>query len=110
MTGTYSSSPRLYDGDKSVNDALGRLAWFEQPDDPYGLWTRHDISRRIRGMFDQFVPMDMDSDGDMDFISTRGNSYPFDGVFWLEQVRSQEPLPRFTPQRDSESREMGLPD
>lgn len=60
-------------------------------------WVRHDISRRLRGMFDQFVPIDLDGDGDMDFASTRGNSYPYDGVFWLEQVRTEEPTNRFTP-------------
>ena len=110
MTGTYSGSPRTFDGDKTVSDALGRLAWFEHPGDPYGDWIRHDISRRIRGMFDQFVAADADHDGDIDFFSTRGNSFPYDGVFWLEQIRTAEPLPRFTPQRAGESREMGLPD
>lgn len=110
MTGTYSSSPRDHDGeDKTVNDNLGRLAWFEHPGDPKGKWIRHDISRRIRGMFDQFVPIDLDKDGDIDFASTRGNSHPYDGVFWLEQVRTKEPVKRFTPAREKESREMGLP-
>lgn len=111
MTGTYSGSPRDHDGeDKTVNDRLGRLAWFEHPGDPSGVWIRHDISRRIRGMFDKFIPIDLDADGDMDFVSTRGNSNPFDGVFWLEQVRTDKPVARFTPARASESREMGLPD
>ena len=110
MTGTYSSSPRDHDGkDKTVNNNLGRLAWFENPGDLSGEWIRHDISRRIRGMFDKFVPLDLDNDGDIDFVSTRGNSYPYDGVFWLEQVRTDEPVVRFTPARKSESREMGLP-
>ncbi|MFC2112843.1 FG-GAP repeat domain-containing protein [Bacteroidota bacterium] len=110
MTGGYSSSPRKRDGDKTVNDALGRLAWFEHPGNAYDPWIRHDVSRRIRAMFDQFVPLDLDEDGDIDFVTTRGNSYPYDGVLWLEQVRSEEPLKRFIPARDSESREMGLPD
>jgi hypothetical protein len=110
MTGTYSAGPRDHDGkDKTVNDNMGRLAWYEHPGDPYGDWIRHDISRRIRGMFDKFVPIDLDKDGDIDFVSTRGNSYPFDGVFWLEQVRTKEPVRRFTPARIEESREMGLP-
>lgn len=110
MTGTYSSSPRDHDGeDKTVNDRLGRLAWFEHPEDPAANWIRHDISRRIRGMFDQFVPIDLDNDGDVDFVSTRGNSYPYDGVFWLEQVRTQDKTPRFVPARKSESQEVGLP-
>lgn len=111
MTGSYSSSPRDHDGEnKTVNDSLGRIAWFENPGDPKGDWIRHDISRRIRGMFDQFVPIDLDHDGDLDFVSTRGNSHPYDGVFWLEQVRTTKPVPRFTPARKNESREVGLPD
>jgi len=60
-------------------------------------------------MFDQFVSIDLDKDGDIDFASTRGNSYPYDGVFWLEQVRTKEPTNRFIPARKEESREMGLP-
>lgn len=110
MTGTYSGSPRDYDGeDKTVNDSLGRLAWFEQPENPKGPWTQHVISRRIRGMFDKFAAFDPDNDGDIDFVSTRGNSHPYDGVFWLEQVRTKEPAKRFTPARKEDSREMGLP-
>ncbi len=110
MTGTYSGSPRDQDGaDKTVNDNLGRLAWFEHPEDPTGEWIHHDISRRIRGMFDKFIPMDLDKDGDVDFVSTRGNSYPYDGVFWMEQVRTSHPTKRFKPARASESREVGLP-
>lgn len=110
MIGTYSGGPRDKDGeDKTVNDNMGRIVWFEHPGDPAGKWIRHDISRRIRGMFDQFVPIDLDKDGDIDFASTRGNSYPYDGVFWLEQVRTDEPTRRFTPARKEESREMGLP-
>ena len=110
MTGTYSSSSRTEDSKNTVNDVLGRLAWFENPGDAYDSWIRHDFSRRIRGMFDKFIPMDMDMDGDIDFVTTRGNSYPYDGVLWLEQVRSKEPLARFIPARDSDSREMGLPE
>ena len=110
MTGTYSSSPRNKDGKKTVDDVLGRLAWFEHPLDVTDDWIRHDISRRIRGMFDKFIPIDLDKDGDMDFVTTRGNSYPYDGVLWLEQVHSVQPVARFTPARKSESREMGLPE
>lgn len=110
MIGTYSGGPRDKDGaDKTVNDNIGRIVWFEHSGDPAGQWIPHDISRRIRGMFDQFVPIDLDKDGDIDFASTRGNSYPYDGVFWLEQVRTKEPTKRFTPARKEESREMGLP-
>jgi hypothetical protein len=51
----------------------------------------------------------MDGDGDVDFVGTRGNSYPYDGVFWLEQVRSSAPVQRFTKARALDSVEMGLP-
>jgi hypothetical protein len=109
MTGTYSGSPRNVDGDKTVDDVLGRIAWFKNPGNMNHSWIRNDISRRIRGMFDKFVPIDLDKDGDMDFVTTRGNSYPYDGVLWLEQVRSPKPMARFVPARNAESREMGLP-
>ena len=91
---------------------LGRLAWFENPGADYkpGVdWTRHEVSRRKRGMFDKFIARDLDGDGDMDLLSTRGNSAPYDGVFWLEQVRTSAPAPRFTPAREQESEEVGLP-
>ncbi|HVQ63830.1 MAG TPA: VCBS repeat-containing protein, partial [Terriglobia bacterium] len=72
-------------------------------------WTRYDISRRRRGMFDQFVPLDMDGDGDKDFVSTRGNSSIYDGVFWLEQVRTANASPSFTQARRQDSPEVPLP-
>jgi hypothetical protein len=60
-------------------------------------------------MFDTFVPRDLDGDGDMDFVGTRGNSAPYDGVFWLEQVRTEAPRPAFKRARDEDSAEMALP-
>jgi hypothetical protein len=75
----------------------------------YEEWQRHDISRRKRGMFDKFMARDLDGDGDMDFLGTRGNSYPYDGVFWLEQVRSVSPRAAFERAREQESDEMPLP-
>ncbi|NNC70358.1 MAG: VCBS repeat-containing protein, partial [Flavobacteriaceae bacterium] len=87
-----------------------RLAWFEHPDNPYQPWIRHDISRRKRGMFDKFIPLDLDDDGDIDFLSTRGNSLPYDGVFWLEQIRTKEPVKSFVQARKDDSKEMGLSD
>ncbi len=110
MTGSYSRGERQADGKVDVNDSLGRIAWFENPGKENEAWTRHDVSRRARGMFDKFIAYDMDNDGDMDFISTRGNSAPYDGVFWLEQVRSSEPAQNFSPARRNESREMPLPE
>jgi hypothetical protein len=109
MTGGYSLVSRLEDGVADIDDSLGRLAWFENRGG--GLdWTRHDFSRRERGMYDKFLPADIDGDGDVDFYSTRGNSGPYDGVFWLEQVRTAEPVPAFAPARAEDSPELPLPD
>ena len=61
-------------------------------------------------MFDKFLSRDMDGDGDIDFVATRGNSVPYDGVFWLEQVRNAEPVPSFSRGREFDSEEMPLPE
>ncbi len=111
FSGAYSGDPRDNDiVDPAPDHRAGRLSWFEQGDDPAGDWVRHDVSRRIRGMFDKFIARDMDGDGDVDFVGTRGNSIPYDGVFWLEQVRSDEPLPAFDQARETESRQLPLPE
>ena len=109
MAGSYSRGPRTGDGDVGRNDALGRIGWFENPGDATQAWVRHDVSRRKRGMFDKFIARDLDGDGDLDFVGTRGNSHPYDGVFWIEQVRTAAPAASFTRARDSESDEMPLP-
>ena len=67
------------------------------------------ISRRKRGMYDKFIARDLDADGDTDFVGTRGNSAPYDGVYWLEQVRSSTPRPAFERARTEDSPEMPLP-
>lgn len=109
MTGGYSLGSRVEDNVAQVTDALGRLAWWENTGAASVEFIRHDFSRRERGMFDKFVPIDIDADGDIDFVSTRGNSGPYDGVFWLEQVRSTDPLPRFQQARVVDSPEYPLP-
>ena len=108
LTGGYSRGPRDRDGDPPLTTSLGRLAWFENPGSEQ-VWVRHDISRRYRGMFDAFVARDMDGDGDVDFVGTRGNSYPYDGVFWLEQRRTERPVQSFTRARQADSAEVALP-
>jgi len=45
----------------------------------------------------------------MDFLATRGNSAPFDGVIWLEQKRTSTPQAAFEAARSEESDEMPLP-
>ena len=110
LSGSYSKGTRTGDdGKMTVNDPLGRIGWFENPGDAKTSWTRHDISRRKRGMFDKFIARDIDKDGDIDFVGTRGNSAPYDGVYWLEQVRSKIAGPSFVPARNGESPEMSLP-
>jgi hypothetical protein len=113
MTGGYSgasnaASSRTADGVANLNASLGRLAWFENRGNGFD-WQRHDFSRRERGMFDKFVAYDVDRDGDIDFLSTRGNSGEYDGVFWLEQLRTDEPAENFRPARVVDSPELPLP-
>jgi hypothetical protein len=109
MTGGYSGGARNADAGANLNTPAGRLAWYENTGRAATPWVRHDISRRQRGMFDKFVARDMDGDGDIDFVTTRGNSSTFDGVFWLEQVRSRTPVPAFTRARPEDSPELALP-
>ncbi len=109
MAGGYSRGSRTSEEDVTVDDALGRIGWFENPGDAISTWTRHDISRRKRGMYDKFIARDVDQDGDLDFLTTRGNSAPFDGVIWLEQVRTSEPVAAFQAARANDSEEMPLP-
>ena len=109
MTGGYSGGARNADLQVTPEAVSGRLAWYQNPGKASGAWIRHDISRRRRGMFDKFVPLDLDRDGDMDFVSTRGNSDPYDGVFWIEQVRTAAPAPAFKQAREQDSPEVPLP-
>jgi len=111
FSGGYSRGPRDNDGpDTGVDDPLSRISWFENPGvNQETQWQRHDISRRKRGMYDQWRARDMDDDGDLDMVGTRGNSFPFDGVIWLEQVRSRDAQPAFKQSREVESEQMPLP-
>jgi hypothetical protein len=111
FSGGYSRGPRDEDGpDTGVDDPLSRISWFENPGvNQETQWQRHDISRRKRGMYDQWRARDMDDDGDLDMVGTRGNSFPFDGVIWLEQVRSRDAQPVFKQSREVDSEQMPLP-
>ena len=111
LKGGYSGDSRTQDDPRVTrNSSVARIAWFENPGDTSKQWTRHDVSRRIRGMYDQYISYDMDDDGDIDLIATRGNSGEYDGVFWLEQRRSKTPIPVFTPAREHDSLQLPLPD
>ena len=110
LTGGYSQDPRDHDVENPglMHRGAG-LWWLEQPENVNATWIRHNISRRSRGMFDILEPMDMNKDGLMDFVGTRGNSSEFDGVFWLEQRRTPNPEKVFSQARASESEQLALP-
>ena len=111
LIGSYSRGPRDMDGPEITrNHPVARMAWFQNPGPATEAWLRHDITRRKRGMYDQLILLDMDGDGDLDFTGTRGNSARFDGVFWLEQVRTRDPVAAFQPARQPESQELPLPE
>lgn len=110
LRGAYTDASREEDSPQvTAASSVGRITWFENPGTPSANWERHDVSRRVRGMYDAFVPVDMDHDGDIDWVATRGNSGIYDGVFWLEQVRTREPKPAFTAGRSEDSRALPLP-
>lgn len=110
LTGGYSQDPRDFDlAEIGVLHRGGCIMWFEQPENPNQPWVRHEISRRVRGMYDAFVPLDLNSDGLMDFIGTRGNSGEYDGVFWLEQRRTRKPQQVFTGARETDSKQIPPP-
>ncbi|MBW2464824.1 MAG: VCBS repeat-containing protein, partial [Deltaproteobacteria bacterium] len=114
FAGGYSWEPWDHEPENPApEDVSGRLAWFEAPSDPTEPWTRHDVSRRRRGMFDLFQVVDLSNggagDGLPDILTTRGNSGHYDGVIWLEQVRTAAPGPTFTAARSKDSPELPLP-
>lgn len=110
LKGGYSGAARAFDDPNvSAADSVARLAWFANPGDARKPWQRHDISRRVRGMFDEFGFHDVNGDGAVDIIGTRGNSGAYDGVFWLEQRRAPAPLPALTAARKAESAGLPLP-
>jgi hypothetical protein len=109
FVGGYSKGLRTEDGAYALGDPMGRLALDLGLDGGGLTWRREEVSRRVRGMFDDFVARDVDGDGDLDLVGTRGNSGTYDGLFWLEQRRSSGPARRFTAARASESASVPLP-
>ena len=107
FVGSYSRGSRDKDDESNENQALGSVAWFENTDTG---WKKNNVLRRKRGMYDKWIPIDIDQDGDIDFVGTRGNSAPFDGVIWLEQIRSTDLLPTFKQARDKDSKSIPFVD
>ena len=100
FSGSYSLGSRDKDDIDSTNRSFGSVVWFENKTK---VWQRNNILRRKRGMYDKWIPLDLDQDSDIDFIGTRGNSMPFDGVIWLEQLREQDSNRVFQQARDKDS-------
>ena len=102
FSGSYSMGSRDKDDVNNLNNAFGSVVWFENKNNS---WKKNNILRRKRGMYDKWIPLDLDGDSDIDFIGTRGNSQPYDGVFWLEQIRFEDTNMVFKAARsiDSES-------
>ena len=100
FSGSYSLGSRDKDDIDSTNRSFGSVVWFENKTK---VWQRNNILRRKRGMYDKWIPLDLDQDSDIDFIGTRGNSMPFDGVIWLEQLREQDSRTVFQQARDIDS-------
>ena len=102
FSGSYSMGSRDKDDVNNLNNAFGSVVWFENKNNS---WKKNNILRRKRGMYDKWIPLDLDGDSDIDFIGTRGNSQPYDGVLWLEQIRFEDTNMVFKAARsiDSES-------
>lgn len=111
FAGTASQGPQDEDaqGEVSPNNPSGRVAWFQNPGQADGKWTRHDILRRERGRFAAWTATDLDGDGDLDFIGTRGGSGAFDGLMWFEQRRSSGPVRRLVGVREQDSQGLTAP-
>ena len=102
FSGSYSMGSRDKDDVNNLNNAFGSVVWFENKNNS---WKKNNILRRKRGMYDKWIPLDLDGDSDIDFIGTRGNSQPYDGVMWLEQIKFEDTNMVFKAARsiDSES-------
>jgi CubicO group peptidase (beta-lactamase class C family) len=98
-------SDTVYDG-----TPLGhvRIAWGSG--DP-GHWDLGTLAYGAEAAAAEDVTLaDFDGDGDLDAVGTRGNSEPYDGVIWLEQVRQAEPHRVFEQARAIDSQQMPPPD
>jgi len=69
----------------ALNDD-GRVVWFRSPQDPNSAagWQRIDIDATTRSQADSVLLLDLDSDGQLDVISTAANETTA-AVSWYEQ-------------------------
>ena len=100
FSGSYSLGSRDKDDTEGSNRSYGSVVWFQNNGDK---WKKNNILRRKRGMYDKWIPIDLDKDEDIDFIGTRGNSEPYDGVIWLEQMDIDYSKNIFFPARKKDS-------
>ena len=107
FSGSYSLGSREVDDVDNKNKSYGSVVWFENKGDK---WIKNNILRRKRGMYDKWIPLDLDNDSDLDFVGTRGNSMPYDGVIWLEQLRGQGSSKVFQQARDKDSQSVPFND
>lgn len=56
------------------------FAWWEQPEDPSQKWAKHFLSENDPGA-SNILPLDLNGDGHMDFLGSRGHS---EGVLWFK--------------------------
>lgn len=88
-----------------------RLAEARAEDGRFISWVEHRIDdsalagTRLRGA-DGLAIGDLDGDGLVDFLGTRGNSGDLDGVFWLQQRRTEAPVPVFRTTWQTDSRQL----
>ncbi len=55
------------------------FAWWEQPENPNGRWTKRVLSANEPGA-SNILPVDIDADGSVDFVCSRGHGR---GVLWF---------------------------
>ncbi len=56
------------------------FAWWEQPTDSTGNWIKHVLHNKQPGA-SNILPVDLNSDGQMDFVASRGHG---SGVLWFK--------------------------
>lgn len=114
LVGAAGAGPSDHDadrGDEQPNFAApaGSIAWFQSPGEGTGAWKRHDMVRRERGRYSEFMIYDFDGDDDVDILGVRSDSGDLDGVFWIQQLHSEAPAVRFLPARLSSGESLALP-